>query len=186
MSSKLAVVYTPLVTVYKNNTVESECISQLLFGELYEIIEEKNDWCHIKNLSDEVIGWIQSFLIYKIDENEFERIKNSYTIVNDAIVELVTPESNNSIKILPGSSLPIIEGGIRHIDLGEKKYMAKTRISEPLSGNIRSKIKSKATIFLNSPYVHGGRSLFGIDAASFVQLLYKINGDRLPRFLENQ
>ena len=35
--------------------------------------------------------------------------------------------------------------------------------------------------FLNSPYLWGGRSPFGYDCSGFTQIVYKINGVRLPR-----
>ncbi len=49
-----------------------------------------------------------------------------------------------------------------------------------------STVLSTARRFLNVPFLHGGRSLFGVDASAFVQLVYKVHGKKLPRFAEVQ
>jgi cell wall-associated NlpC family hydrolase len=41
-------------------------------------------------------------------------------------------------------------------------------------------------LFLNAPYLWGGRSPFGIDCSGFTQLVYKLNGYKLPRDASQQ
>ena len=36
-------------------------------------------------------------------------------------------------------------------------------------------------MYLNSPYLWGGRSPFGIDCSGFTQMVFKLNGIKLPR-----
>ena len=38
-----------------------------------------------------------------------------------------------------------------------------------------------AMMYINAPYLWGGRSPFGIDCSGFTQLVYKIAGKKLPR-----
>ena len=47
-------------------------------------------------------------------------------------------------------------------------------------------IKQTAYLFLNAPYLWGGRSPFGIDCSGFTQLVYKLNGYTLPRDASQQ
>ena len=42
-------------------------------------------------------------------------------------------------------------------------------------------IISTAYLFLHAPYLWGGKSPFGIDCSGFTQLVYKLNGYKLPR-----
>ena len=41
-------------------------------------------------------------------------------------------------------------------------------------------------MYINSPYLWGGRSPFGIDCSGFVQLVYRMNGIQLPRDASDQ
>ena len=38
-----------------------------------------------------------------------------------------------------------------------------------------------AKLFLNAPYLWGGKTIFGIDCSGFTQLVYKLSGYKLPR-----
>ena len=49
------------------------------------------------------------------------------------------------------------------------------------SGISREKIVDNAMMYVNAPYLWGGRSPFGIDCSGFTQLVYKIGGKKLPR-----
>ncbi len=50
----------------------------------------------------------------------------------------------------------------------------------------RNKIIATAHPYLNSPYLWGGRSFFGIDCSGFTQIVYKLNGFKLPRDASQQ
>jgi len=41
-------------------------------------------------------------------------------------------------------------------------------------------------MYLNAPYLWGGRSPFGIDCSGFTQVIYKLNGFKLPRDASQQ
>ncbi|NTW32657.1 MAG: C40 family peptidase, partial [Bacteroidetes bacterium] len=48
------------------------------------------------------------------------------------------------------------------------------------------KIVENAYMYLDAPYLWGGRSPFGIDCSGFVQMVYKLIGIRLPRDASQQ
>ena len=50
----------------------------------------------------------------------------------------------------------------------------------------KSNIPKTAFTFLNTPYRKGGKSPFGIDAAGFTQIVYKLCGVMLPRTASEQ
>jgi len=40
---------------------------------------------------------------------------------------------------------------------------------------------NNALIFLNAPYLWGGRTPFGIDCSGFTQIIYRLQGIKIPR-----
>jgi cell wall-associated NlpC family hydrolase len=45
----------------------------------------------------------------------------------------------------------------------------------------KANLVKTALLYLNAPYLWGGKTPFGIDCSGFTQMVYKINGYRLPR-----
>ena len=45
----------------------------------------------------------------------------------------------------------------------------------------KEKLVGNALIYLNTPYLWGGRSPFGIDCSGFTQVVYRLQGISLPR-----
>ena len=42
-------------------------------------------------------------------------------------------------------------------------------------------IVNNAMLYLNTPYLWGGRTPFGIDCSGFTQMIYRLNGKEIPR-----
>jgi cell wall-associated NlpC family hydrolase len=47
-------------------------------------------------------------------------------------------------------------------------------------------IISTAYLLINAPYLWGGKNPFGIDCSGFTQIVYKLNGYKLPRDASQQ
>ncbi len=54
------------------------------------------------------------------------------------------------------------------------------------SSHPKTNLVNTALLYLNCPHLKGGKSPFGIDAAGFTQMVYKINGFRLLRTTAEQ
>jgi hypothetical protein len=152
---------------------KSEMINQLIYGDIIEILEEKEKWVKIKSVFDDYIGWIDKKQYFKIDDNiTLDLNKPVYSI---DLVEFVENNNNELITIPIGSD-------VSNISLMNHKFDGKT-----ISGkNNRNYIVSTALSFLNSPYLWGGKTPFGIDCSGFTQMVYKINGYKLSRDAKDQ
>jgi len=152
---------------------KSEMINQLIYGDIIEILEEKEKWVKIKSLYDDYIGWIDKKQYFKIEDNiKLDLNKPVYSI---DLVEFIENNNNELITIPIGSD-------ISNISLMNHKFDGKT-----ISGkNNRNSIVNTALSFLNSPYLWGGKTPFGIDCSGFTQMVYKINGYKLYRDAKDQ
>tara|TARA_B100000768_G_scaffold178999_1_gene195797 strand:- start:513 stop:1277 length:765 start_codon:yes stop_codon:yes gene_type:complete len=155
---------------------QSEMVSQVLFGQHFKVLEIKENWVKIILYSDNYQGWIcskQYLEIGKIDydqlslsDPEFSMDKSSY---------LVDLEHGSEISIPLGSTLPFLNN--RFINIKEKKYKYFGEIS---SRNIND-VVTYSMLFLNAPYLWGGKSFLGIDCSGFTQLVFSICGINIPR-----
>ncbi len=86
---------------------------------------------------------------------------------------------NDQVMQVPfGSSLPLLNRSF----FGKSKVVYNGNFIKP-SQNILTEemVKKLAFTFLNSPYLWGGRSVFGIECSGFVQLVFKFMNIRLSR-----
>lgn len=65
------------IPVRNEATERSEMVTQLLFGDTFDVIERADDWCKIQLHDDNYIGWINAKLVAKLSEKEVERWMNA-------------------------------------------------------------------------------------------------------------
>ena len=159
---------------------KSEIVSQVLFGEHFEIIEQLKQWSKIKLQFDDYEGWIDSKQYQKISDTEFKQLSEDVIVLNADLIEYITGSNNLLIPIPLGSSLSFLN----HSDLNKENFEFEgTKIS-----GIKTKnhIINTAFMFLNAPYLWGGKTPFGIDCSGFTQMVYKLNGYKLLRDASQQ
>lgn len=154
-----------VIPIRKEGCHTSEMVSQLLYNELYEVIDEKPGWFYIKTVEDQYEGWIQGIQHHAINEEEFLALSRKERYVVDQ---------------------PVIEYQGRQLSIG-------TILNEPVSGTMTIPEVFSPTLMLDfaqkmldTPYLWGGRSIFGIDCSGFVQLCARAAGKQLPRDASQQ
>ncbi len=167
-----------VVPLRKEPDDSSEMVSQLLFGEHFEIIQSKRQWKKIRIAFDQYEGWIDEKQFSPILLEDFNRLNKTASYVTTELIELVR-YNDRLIPILAGSSLPFYNGQSFRIGSLSIPFDGKTKnCDHPVPGK---KLAENACIYLNAPYLWGGRSPFGIDCSGFTQMVFKISGYRLKR-----
>jgi gamma-D-glutamyl-L-lysine dipeptidyl-peptidase len=173
----------------------SEMVTQVLFGELYQVIEKENSWFRIRLSFDGYEGWIDNLQVNLIDEQEFLRLSSQEICITMDLVQLLSHETEKSmIPLVVGSSLPGLDES--RIRVGQDVFFYEGLVSESLlndpvkhSQNIRKtrgQLIEDAMLYMNAPYLWGGRTPFGIDCSGFVQMVYKLQGQELLRDASQQ
>ena len=167
-----------LVPVRREPSERSEMVSQLLFGETVEIIDKDNNWRKIKMLYDGYIGWTDKKQLLSVTEDEIEKINASALIVSGDLVQITIWNKNQICPVVLGSSLPLYND--HKLLIGETEFIFDGNVIETVPPNV-TRLLENAYMYLNSPYLWGGRSPFGIDCSGFTQMVFKLCGISLLR-----
>jgi hypothetical protein len=169
-----------LIPVRSEPSHRAEMCTQLLFGELYAILESFEDWYHIRIIFDNYEGWINRSSVYPIGEDEFKRLEGLPCSVSTEVVQLIENRSLQAFfPILIGSSFHGLND--KAFTAGEYEYFFEGFTEAIPHDCTRDKIVEMSMMYLHAPYEWGGRSPFGIDCSGFTQMTYKIAGAQLLR-----
>ena len=154
-----------VVPMRKEASHTSELVSELLFNDIYKIIDENDEWLKIQCMYDSYEGWIRKLQHNEITDNEL----NDFISKEKFIVNVPTINYDNMVLSFGSKVFKHVEGSI------------------PLSKNYDSDaLIESAFKMLSTPYRWGGKSIMGIDCSAFVQLCAKIAGYKLPRDASQQ
>jgi len=164
-----------IVPIRMEPTHKSELISQLLFGELYKILETSDTWNNIKTVFDSFEGWVDIKQVQRLCDEEFDYLKDhNDALAGDLVQTLYNKTANSTQQIVMGSNLPDLKASSLFVSRVEYELKPDSiRLPKSVSGN---DIVDVALKYLNSPYLWGGRTPFGIDCSGFTQIVMKICG----------
>ena len=179
----MKVLVQPLVSVLpirREPSESSEMVSQLLFGESAEILDEKNGWAQISCLHDSYEGWVDLLCLKRttIAEKENRKQRSAKHFVCSCNSYLSKEEQ--TLRLPFGAPLNIDDedtvlfNGVQFDFEGEAcSELSKEHFSEDLNYLIKE--------LLNTPYLWGGRSSFGVDCSGLCQIVFRFFGIDLPR-----
>ena len=157
----------------------SEMVSQILYGELFKVLEQRKKWSRIRLNLDQYEGWVDNKQYQEIEESNYEQwsVKDNIAFAKDPITTITHADKTLST-ILIGSQI------------SSAPYLKDTYANHFGKDDLRIKSKedliNNALLFLNTPYLWGGRSCLGIDCSGLTQLIYRLNGYFLSRDASEQ
>lgn len=162
----------------------SEQVTQLLFGEIVEVLHKKGKaWTKVRCTWDNCIGWVQTTQLKEITTSEYQQFSNNFAYNLDLLSPLMSNKHHLPITI--GACLPNFDG-IR-FQLAEQLYTFSGQAVFPSDMRQSSELVLKlARRYLYAPYQWGGRSPLGIDASGLTQMVFRLIGIKLQREPDEQ
>ena len=174
---KYAVCCVPVSAMRREPSHKSEMVSQQLFGEKSVIIDSSEiGWVKIELKYDGYQGWCQASHLAEIEPEQYSSTDMALTAgwVNEI------DYNGHPMNVPMCSSLSAFQNGKAFWRKNVVHF--KGEIWNPEEKKITAKlIKLVAYKFLNTSYLWGGKSVFGIDCSGFTQLAYKLMNVHLPR-----
>lgn len=181
------IVNLSIIPVRTEPSHKSELSTQLLFGEVYKVLNKSadNGWLYIENQYDNYKGWIDKGQFSEISAEDFKTIANQQEEILNTKQTLSLRSLQNQQEILVVLGAKLNYSTENRLKNGEKYHFEllnneKKEIEPPLC-NLKENILEKAFLFLNAPYLWGGKTPFGTDCSGFTQQIMRLNHIKIKR-----
>ena len=164
-----------IIPVRSEASDKAEMINQILFGEHFKVLQSQKKWSKIRLSHDNYEGWICNKQWLEIKEETYILLDKEIPTITTDIIDVVTKDYPRPIVM--GSILPSYKSG--HALIEEIMYKFDGLTTAGFSK--KKKLVDSALMYLNAPYLWGGRSPLGIDCSGLTQMVYRLQAINLPR-----
>ena len=174
---KYVVCMVPVAPVRSEPDHFYEMSNQILFGEQLLILEEtKEGWVKGQNQFDGYVGWVRVNQFLRMEELLPASTKYTADWVNEIYLgeQLLRIPFATNLSLLQAKYLP-----------QTIKYNGVVWEAEKQKVDLET-INHLASYCMNTGYLWGGRSVFGIDCSGFVQTIFKMMNISLLRDAKDQ
>lgn len=176
-----------IVPMRREKSERSEMVSQVLFGEMFQVLETEEKWVYIRLIHDGYEGWIDRKMYLPVSEDYVVKYRSENQVITTEVFNIVMKEGDYGNKlVVAGSVLPFFNADTKKIQVGEDPYTLVSKIKDISIDSLRDLIIEYALTYYNTPYLWGGRSPYGIDCSGLTQIVYRMAGIDLPRDASQQ
>lgn len=170
--------------------------TQMLFGELCEVIEEQPRWRRIRLESDGQEGWVDAKMITPMTDKEYATHKKALKTAATVAFPMAYAMSENNGQTIPltaGTKLTNYQSPMTN-DASPARFEVLgvgfridplMVITAPLELNQENLLKA-VRFFINVPYLWGGKNALGMDCSGFTLTVMSLFGKALLRNASEQ
>lgn len=174
----------------------SEQLTQLLFGEVCEVLDRLPRWTKIRSTLDGQEGWVDFKTLTPSSSLSPITYSLPTTIVAVPMAVATAMETGEELMLTLGTRLPNYAHGTFEV-LGKQYLIDPTCVSLPISNSLSGRpiggtpsdnhnVCAIAQTLLNAPYLWGGKNAMGMDCSGFTQVVYATQGINLLRNAREQ
>lgn len=177
-----------VVPVRTEASETSEQITQMLFGEICTIEEQKTRWIRVKLALDGQMGWVDAKMIATLSTDEYKSYSaalKAAAYVAFPMAYAVSENNGQTIPLTAGTRLTNYHNGYFEVLGVGFRIDAGMVLTKPLEMTQPNLLQS-VRFFLNVPYLWGGKNALGMDCSGFTQTILSLFGHKIPRNASEQ
>lgn len=166
---------------------KAEVVSEAIYGESLKVFDKQGSFCRVARSLDNYLGWMNvSDMSHSMPE-----VTHYFTAPRGHLFAEPKVSSERLFELCFGSGLKAIqsehEWTMVELVKGQRGYVRSTLLQTPKTLEATGKnLTQFALRFLETPYVWGGTTGWGLDCSGLVQRVYGAFGIALPRDADQQ
>lgn len=178
-----AINHCTVTPVRQEPSESSEQLTQLLFGEVCEVLDRLPRWTKIRSTIDGQEGWVDFKMLTDV-KGESGKVK-AEGVVAVPMAVATDMETGEERMLTLGTRLPNYAHGTFEV-LGKQYLINPAKVRGERREARGEEICAIAQTLLNAPYLWGGKNAMGIDCSGFTQVVYAAMGVNLLRNAREQ
>lgn len=163
----------------------SEQLTQLLFGEVCEVLDRLPRWTKIRSTLDGQEGWVDFKMLKPTPVPSLKGRENRSGVVSVPMAVATDMETSEELMLTLGTRLPNYAHGTFEL-LGKQYLINPNGVRGERREARGEEICAIAQTLLNAPYLWGGKNAMGMDCSGFTQVVYAAMGVNLLRNAREQ
>ena len=165
-----------VINLYKNPSLKSEIVSQMIYGDNFSVSKRSKKWLKIKIKEDNYKGYI-------LNKKYSNFLKPTHKVYNLKAKIFKFPNKIKKSEISFASKIKVTGKNSKYFKF-QNGWIKKNDV-KPISYKEKNPFR-KISSFKNIKYKWGGKSFKGIDCSALVQIFLNFNNKYCPRDAKDQ